>query len=155
MQNITFKELTGTNDTIFYDLLWIAINIPGTGRERSMIYDPMIKPFYQDWGQPDDHGYFALLENNIAGVIWSRIKECVTGNYTDYPEIGMAVYPLYQNKGIGSLLLNKLIETSKNKYPGLRLGVNHLNTRARNFYEKHGFVTYDVYNTAPQMKISF
>ena len=49
------------------------------------------------------------------------------------------VLPAYQKQGIGSLLLNRLIEEAKSERAALRLTVLEVNP-ARRFYERHGFV---------------
>ena len=69
--------------------------------------------------------------------------------------MGIGVLPEYQDMGIGSLLLNTLIETCRKKYPGLRLGVNEKAIRVLSFYNHFGFVEYDKYHGAPQLKMSF
>ena len=91
----------------------------------------------------------------MIGTIWSRIKECVTREYAEYPELGIGVLPEYQDKGIGSLLLPTLIETCRAKYPGIRLGVNEKAVRVLSFYNKFGFIEYDKYHGSPQLQLTF
>ncbi len=47
--------------------------------------------------------------------------------------------PAYQNRGIGSYLLERLIDDAKTAQVPLRLTVLEVNP-ARRFYERHGFV---------------
>jgi len=148
--------LLSTQTEEFMEILWTALNPDGvTGRTRSILGDPIIKPYYEEWGQPDDIGFAAMKEGKIVGAIWSRIKECVTREYAEYPELGLGVLPEYQNMGIGSLLLNTLIENCRKKYPGLRLGVNEKAVRVLSFYNKFGFIEYDNYRGSPQLKLTF
>lgn len=156
ISDIEIVPLLSTQTEEFMEILWTALNPDGvTGRTRSILKDPIIRPFYEDWGKPDDIGFAAIKEGKMVGVIWSRIKECVTREYAEYPEMGIGVLPEYQDMGIGSLLLNTLIETCRKKYPGLRLGVNEKAIRVLSFYNHFGFVEYDKYHGSPQLKLSF
>ena len=48
-----------------------------------------------------------------------------------------------------------LVGACRNKYPGLRLGVNEKAVRVLPFYHKSGFVEYDKYHGAPQLQLTF
>lgn len=68
-----------------------------------------------------------------------------TGRLLPDGHIGrMAVLPAYRGSGVGSLLLNELIEQAKVRdYPVLELSAQ---CHAQGFYERHGFSAYgDVY----------
>jgi len=156
IDDVEIVELSTTESPEFMEVLWTALNPEGvTGRTRNILNDPIIKPYYEDWGQPNDIGYAAIKEGKMIGAIWSRIKSCVTMYYSEYPELGIGVLPDYQNMGTGSLLLEVLIETCRGKYPGIRLGVNEKAIRVLSFYEKFGFTEYDKYNGSPQLQLTF
>jgi GNAT superfamily N-acetyltransferase len=153
---IEITRLTTTQSDEFMEILWTALNPDGvTGRTRSILYDPIIKPYYEDWGYPDDIGYYASKDGKMIGAVWSRIKSCVTNEYKDYPELSIGVLPDYQNMGIGSLLLKTLIDYCQGKYPGIRLGVNAKAIRVLLFYDKFGFAEYAKYNGSPQLQLTF
>lgn len=154
-ENIIIKKLTDTDNEIFFEILWTALNVPGTDRGKNIIFEPMILPYYQNWGKPDDIGFEAHSNNSIMGAIWCRLKNDVTETYPDYPELAMAVLPIFQNNGIGSCLLTNLITACKDKYTGLRLGANQKNLRAIEFYKNFGFEIFTYYNDAPQMRLVF
>ena len=154
--NIKIEPLLSTQTDEFRKILWTALNPDGvTGRTRKILNDPIIRLYYEDWGNPDDIGFAADIEGYMIGAIWSRIKECVTREYAEYPELGIGVLPKYQNAGIGSLLVNTLIEVCRTKYPDLRLGVNEKAVRVLSFYHKFGFVEYDKHHGSPQLKLTF
>ena len=156
IKGIKIVELLTTERPEFMEILWTALNPDGvTGRSRSILNDPMIKPFYKKWGKPDDIGFAAVKEGEMFGAVWCRIKECVTREYAEYPELGIGVLPEYQNMGIGSLLLKILIENCRKTYPGLRLGVNEKAVRVLSFYNTFGFIEYDNYRGSPQLKLTF
>ena len=156
INDVEIVPLLSTQTEEFMEILWTALNPEGvTGRTRSILNDPIIKPFYEKLGKPDDIGFAAIKEGKMIGAIWSRIKECVTSEYTEYPELRIGVLPEYQNMGIGSLLMKTLIETCSNKYPGLRLGVNEKAVRVLSFYRKFGFIEYDKYHGSTQLQLTY
>lgn len=156
INDIEIVPLLTTQTKEFMEILWTALRPDGvTGRTRSILKDPIIRPYYEDWGKPDDIGFAAINEGRMVGAIWSRIKECATNECAEFPEMGIGVLPEYQDMGIGTLLLNTLIETCRKKYPGLRLGVNEKAMRVLSFYNQFGFVEYDKYHGSPQLKLSF
>ena len=79
IKDIKIVDLITTESPEFMEILWTALNPDGvTGRTKSILNDPTIKPFYKKWGKPDDIGFAAIKEGQMIGAIWSRIKECVT-----------------------------------------------------------------------------
>lgn len=55
----------------------------------------------------------------------------------------MVIHPCHQRKGIGSKLLDSFISYGDKKAMGLRLEVFKINSGAKEFYEKYGFVAID------------
>lgn len=156
LKDIDIIQLTSTQSDEFMEILWTALNPDGVSdRTRSILSDPAIRPYYENWGKHDDIGYAAVKDGKMVGAIWSRIKDCVTVEYAEYPELGIGVLPEYQDAGIGSALLSKLIETCQGKYPGIRLGVNEKANRVLSFYWKFGFIEYGKHNGSPQLQMTF
>ena len=156
LNGIEIVDLLTTESTEFMEILWTALNPEGvTGRNRNILNDPIIKSYYDDWGRADDIGFAAIKDDKMVGAVWSRVKVCVTKEFSEYPELGIGVLPDYQNKGIGTLLLKALIRTCRKKYPGIRLGVNKKATRVLSFYSKFGFIEYDTYKGSPQLQLTF
>ena len=156
LYDVEIIELQTTESSEFVEILWTALNPEGVvDRNRSLLIDPIIKSYYENWGQEDDIGYAAIVKGKMVGAIWSRIKSCVTKEYATYPEIGIGVLADYQNLGIGTRLLEKLIMKCRGKYPGLRLGVNGKAIRVLSFYGKFGFTEYDKYDGSPQLQLTF
>jgi GNAT superfamily N-acetyltransferase len=156
MTDIRIEPLVSTQTGEFMEILWAALNPDGvTGRTRSIFNDPVIKLYYEDWGRQDDMGFTAVAECRMIGAVWSRMKECVTEKYPEYPELGIGVLPEFQGMGIGSLLLETHIESCRERYPGLRLGVNEKAVRVLSFYRKFGFIEYDRFHGSPQLQLTF
>ncbi|MBA3027821.1 MAG: GNAT family N-acetyltransferase [Desulfobacteraceae bacterium] len=156
LKDIDIIQLYSTQSDEFMEILWTALNPDGvSGRTRSILNDPAITAYYENWGKPDDIGYAAVKDGIMIGAIWSRIKDCVTAEHAEYPELGIGVLPEYQDAGIGSALLRKLIKTCRGKYAGIRLGVNEKADRVLSFYWKFGFMEYDKHNGSPQLQLTF
>ncbi|MDD8048486.1 MAG: ribosomal protein S18-alanine N-acetyltransferase [Thomasclavelia sp.] len=79
--------------------------------------------------------YYLLAEedNRIIGFIGSYFL----GDQIQISRI--AVAKDFQRKGIGSILINKIIEESINNNCSINLEVRTSNAKAINLYEKHGF----------------
>jgi ribosomal protein S18 acetylase RimI-like enzyme len=54
---------------------------------------------------------------------------------------GIQILPKYQNKGIGSAILEDLVKQSEKLKLPIKLEVAKVNKRGRKFYESFGFVT--------------
>ena len=91
--------------------------------------------FFDEFNQNTRKYYVAVDENNIpVGYIG------VFDSFDDYNIIGIAVDNNYQKKGIGSMLLQKVIEEAKlNNIKSLSLEVDEKNEKAINFYKNKGF----------------
>jgi ribosomal protein S18 acetylase RimI-like enzyme len=76
------------------------------------------------------------------GAVWIR---SFTKNNKGYgfveegiPELSIALLPEYRGKGLGSFMLETLIDKIKGKYKALSLSVNEANP-AVNLYKRFGF----------------
>lgn len=79
--------------------------------------------------------FVAIYENQIIGYggMWHVINE---GHITN-----VAVKKEYRHKGVGSAMINNLLEIAKNKEMiGITLEVRISNTHAQALYKKNGFI---------------
>lgn len=155
---ITYKELNRSDldlhKEFIYVALWDSPNEPR--RPKTVLNTPKVEAYYSNWGQQDDVGFIAYVDGLTAGFIQVRVKESVTEEYADYPELAISVLPQYQGKGIGRLLYSKLISEIKGKYPGVRLGVHPENEAAIKLYKKLSFNFYaHPKGFYPQMVVKF
>lgn len=102
--------------------------------------DKMSKSCFYDEFERDTRKYFvALLGDEVVGYIG------VFDIIDDYNIIGIAVKKEYQNKKIGTQLIDKVIdEARKNGVKTLSLEVDSLNNKAVEFYKKKGFVVTNI-----------
>jgi putative acetyltransferase len=92
--------------------------------------------------------WVAELENHIVGfIVVIKAEEELNQIFVD---------PMYQNKGVGSALINKAKEISPKR---LKLYTLQQNQRACLFYEKHGFkagnVSVNKYNRQPNVEYNW
>jgi len=86
---------------------------------------------------PDAAYHVILVDQQPAGRIWVG---------TDDEQIRLldiALLPEFQNRGVGTALLHRLMDHAKQSGKPLRHMVFMLNNDAKRFYERLGFVTID------------
>ena len=114
-----------------------------TDYDLSLIKDILINDFDDFWtydilqeelNNPNSEYFVAKLENNILGFagIWKAVDDV---HITD-----IVVKKSNRQTGIGSKLLEKLIQTAKSQnFNSITLEVNEHNLPAINLYLKYGF----------------
>ena len=114
-----------------------------TINDYNMIKDILFEEFDDFWSEgilkkeleSENSKYIVIKENGeILGFagIWISPVDCQITN--------IVVKKIYRNQGIGSRLLEKLIEVAKEtEFDVLSLEVNEKNVSAIKLYEKYGF----------------
>lgn len=126
-------------------MLYEAIYIP-PGEPKpaeSIVNDPQIMKYIQNWKQQSDCGCIAHLGGKAIGAAWSRLFSPQNPGYgyvaPHIPELCMAIDPQYRNQGIGALLLHHLFSELRTKgFSHLSLSVDQRN-RAAKLYVRTGF----------------
>ncbi|MBU9721640.1 MULTISPECIES: GNAT family N-acetyltransferase [Bacillaceae] len=104
-----------------------------------------LKKYHKNWGREGDVAFIAVDNSEVpVGAVWHRLfndEERGYGYVNDNtPELGIAVSKEVRGKGLGTKLMNKIIEDSiKNGYHSLSLSVDVDNTNAIHLYHKFGF----------------
>jgi ribosomal protein S18 acetylase RimI-like enzyme len=106
--------------------------------------NPILARYVDGWRRPGDAGVIAEREGEAIGAAWYRLFTADTPGYgfvdERTPELGLAVVPLYRRQGVGTALLEALIERAREDgYPAVSLSVAPSN-RSRLMYERVGFV---------------
>ena len=114
---------------------------------RSIINQPEISVFIDDFGKKDDNCLVAVVEDKIVGAAWTRILSGTVkgfGNIDKYtPEFAISVYKDYRGLGIGTRLMLDMLMLLKGKgYKRASLAVQKDNYAVR-MYERVGFVITD------------
>ncbi len=101
------------------------------------------------FNEHDPFFYMQFYETCSEGFIVAEINGFIVGFVVGFlvsPESGrifsLAVHPSYQNRGIGSALLTAVINVFREmNVSEVLLEVRIGNTKAKRFYERHGFYT--------------
>jgi ribosomal protein S18 acetylase RimI-like enzyme len=109
---------------------------------REILRLPEIACYVQGWGQPHDRGFAALVEGAPVGTAWLRLLTAKRPGYgyvdDNTPELSIAVLPEFRSRGIGSLLMSRLLEMAQAYYPAVCLSVSPGNPALR-LYQRLGF----------------
>jgi len=140
--NYQIRLLTTTETPLLRDFLYEAIFIPEgvQAPPRSIINDECLQVYIRDFGtKPDDRCLIAETDGRVVGAIWSRIMDDYGHIDNDTPSIAISLYKEYRNKGIGTELLQQMLELLKNDgYKSVSLSVQKANYAIR-MYQKAGF----------------
>jgi ribosomal protein S18 acetylase RimI-like enzyme len=157
--NWVIRAVAPSDEAFLWEMLYQAIHVP-PGAEtssRDVLLQPEIRRYMDNWGQPDDLGFVAVnpASSNLAGAAWLRL---LTGAKKGYgyvddatPELTVAVLPEFRGRGVGTRLLNHLLETAQNRYPSVSLSVSPGNPALR-LYQRLGFETIGMCGASQVMK---
>lgn len=137
MNNITIRPITEDDtDTLWHMLYYAAHMDEDEGKNvNDAKSDPFLKRYVENWGQPTDLGFIAEDNAQALGAVWIR-------QFDDepHPELAIAVLPDAIGQGIGTQLIERIIDESKNKFPTIMLSVRADNPALR-LYQRLGFQT--------------
>ena len=110
---------------------------------RAVLNDPNIVMYYEAFGKPDDNCLVVEADNKVVGAVWTRILSGEPkgfGNIDEYtPEFGISLFEEYRGKGLGTKLMESMLELLKQKgYKRCSLSVQKDNY-AVNMYKNVGF----------------
>lgn len=154
---IATRALTPADEPFLWEMLYQALYLP-PGQppfSREILQQPEIACYVQGWGQPHDRGFAALVEGAPVGAAWLRLLTAERPGYgyvdDDTPELSIAVLPEFRGKGIGSLLMSRLLELAQQtRYPAVCLSVSPGNPALR-LYQRRGFAIVDETLSSIQM----
>jgi len=81
-----------------------------------------------------DLGLYALVDNKIAGAIWSR----ELNNNRETPVLSVAILPEFRGSGIGAFMMEQFLQEAGAIYEQISIDITH-KPKAILFYEKFGF----------------
>lgn len=103
-----------------------------------------VQLYVKAWGRPGDAAVIALVDGFPVGAAWFRLFRETSPGYgfvdEKTPELAVAVVPNARGKGVGSALLDALLDRARaDGYEALSLSVDRHNAGAIALYEQYGF----------------
>lgn len=117
---------------------------PGTRpAPETVLADPDVARYLSGWGRPGDAGVIGEDEGSPVGAAWLRLFPADDPAYgfvaADVPELSLAVVAEARGRGIGTRLLDALVETARAAgHRAVSLSVEPDNPALR-LYERAGF----------------
>ena len=139
------REIRKNEYSILFDFLYEAIFIPeGMDKPpKSIIEQPELQVYIEDFGKKDDWCLVAEVKRKIVGAVWVRIMDDYGHIDDETPSFAISLYEEYRNMGIGTALMRDMLELLKNKgYKQTSLSVQKANYAVR-MYQKVGFEVID------------
>ena len=139
------REIRKNEYLILSDFLYEAIFIP-VGMDKppkSIIEQPELQVYIEDFGKKDDWCLVAEVKRKIVGAVWVRIMDDYGHTDDETPSFAISLHEEYRNLGIGTALMRDMLEFLKNKgYKQTSLSVQKANYAVR-MYQKVGFEVID------------
>jgi len=147
--NLIIRLIDNSEISELDKFLYEAIFIPeGEDKpERDVIKLPELSVYIKDFEKSDDLCFVADLNGKLIGAIWSRIFSETEPGFgfidTKTPELSMSVLKEYRNNGIGTKLLNIMIDKLiQSDCEQVSLSVDKINYAIK-MYKEFGFETVD------------
>lgn len=141
---INIRNIHPQEIPVLDDFLYEAIFIPQgvVPPPRSIIEQDDLQVYVRGFGDdPHDHCLVAEVDGKIAGAVWVRIMDDYGHVDDQTPSLAISLYPEYRGQGIGTQLLNQMLDMLRQKgYPQVSLSVQKENYALR-MYQKAGFET--------------
>jgi GNAT superfamily N-acetyltransferase len=139
------RPVSGTDDAgVLRQMLAWAAGWRHTELDESSLLDPGVALYVEGWGRPGDAGVIAENEEGTPiGAAWYRHFTRAEQGYgfmaPEVPEVSVGVSPAHRGRGVGTALLEALVEQAEREgVPALSLSVEEGNPAAR-LYERLGF----------------
>ncbi|MCQ4021766.1 MULTISPECIES: GNAT family N-acetyltransferase [unclassified Ruminococcus] len=138
----TIREMRTDEYHLLNDFLYQAIYQPDKTNlaPKSIINKPELQVYIKDFGkQKDDYCFCAEANGKIVGAVWVRNINGYGSIDNVTVEFAISVFDKYQKMGIGTALMNRMLEHLKElDYPKASLAVQKKNYAVR-MYQKVGF----------------
>jgi GNAT superfamily N-acetyltransferase len=116
--DFAYRSLTLEDELIVWGMLRYAAHESSV---ESVQQQPYLARYALDWGRVGDVGYVSFADISPIGAAWLRLwlgEEKGFGYVRDeIPELAIAVVPDFRGQGVGTKLLEQILNTAKMKYP--------------------------------------
>lgn len=119
MENVSIREMNASEYFLLEDFLYEAIFQRDEMNllPRSVIKQPELSIFIDDFGKKDDHCLVAECDGKVIGAVWTRILSGDVkgfGNINDKtPEFAISIYKEYRGRGVGTTLMKSMLQLLK------------------------------------------
>ncbi len=131
-----------TEYDVLKDFLYEAIFVPEgiSAPSKEIINKPELQVYIADFGKKNgDMCMVAEIDNKIIGAVWGRIMNDYGHIDDKTPSLAVSVYSDYRNHGIGTALMESILEYYKsNGYNQVSLSVQKANYAVK-MYKNVGF----------------
>jgi ribosomal protein S18 acetylase RimI-like enzyme len=109
--------------------------------------EPPVQRYVERWGRPGDTALIAIHDFQRVGAAWYRLFKDDNPGYgfvdEATPELSIAIVPSKRGSGLGSELLDALLDQARaDGYHAISLSVEK-DSPAVGLYERHGFERLD------------
>ncbi len=136
------RKLRDDETELLKDFLYEAIFIPEgiLPPDRSIIKQPELSIYYENFGSgPADNCLVAEVDSKVVGAVWTRIMNDYGHVDDDTPSLAISLFKEYRGKGIGTDLMQRMLELLKSQgWEKASLAVQKAND-AVEMYEFVGF----------------
>ncbi len=139
--NYQIREIRENEYPVLSDFLYEAIFIPKGMKKppKSIIEQPELQVYITDFGKENDWCLVAEVTKKIVGAVWVRIMKDYGHIDDETPSFAISLYEEYRNLGIGTALMEAMLQLLKEKgYKQASLSVQKANDATR-LYRKLGF----------------
>ena len=134
--------------TFLYEAIFIPEGVEPPAKE--IIDQPDLKIYYESFGSGEaDYCFVAEDNGKVVGAAWTRIMNDYGHVDDDTPSFAISLFKEYRGKGIGTGLMEKMLELLKQKgYKKASLAVQKVNYAVK-MYEKVGFKDVELVKKEP------
>ncbi len=142
---VAIQPLTRADEKALFGILYYAIHVPPNAAPppREIVRQPELARYVRNWGNANDLGFGAFVKTKMIGAAWLRVWTGEDKGYgywnNETPELSIALAPGYRGQGIGTRLLQTLLDAAASRFRAVSLSVDKRNP-ARRLYERFGFV---------------
>lgn len=145
-EEIIIREIQPYEYPLMKEFIYEAVYQPDPNNPypKELIYYPEIRIYWDDWNtKKDDYCLISLIDDKPIGAVWIRTFHGVLKGYgyidENTPELSIAIFPEYRNKGIGTNLMNQMIRLMITKgFKKVSLSITKGN-KAIHLYNRLGF----------------
>jgi ribosomal protein S18 acetylase RimI-like enzyme len=130
------QDVPFLRDMLRHAYYWRVDRVSETG-------EPPVRRYVERWGRPGDTALIAIQDFQKVGAAWFRLFTEANAGYgfvdEETPELSIAIVPSRRGTGLGSELLDALLDRARaNGYAAISLSVEK-GSPAVGLYERHGF----------------